>query len=101
MSPTHKILPSDGYEDDDTLKEELDLGIDESSIPEFLDENDDFPFPPQKTPRTDDAKKERFMEILRRIRDDPLCSFTINIPPRFVHSEPFTFPHNFHHDAWP
>ena len=68
----------DGYEDDEVMRDELENeDVADSSLAEFLDEREDFPFPPYDTPQTDEGKKTRFLEILRRISNDPLCSFTL------------------------
>merc|ERR1719474_1137819 len=73
-----KWCTENGYEDDDTLQEELDEEVEDCSLPGFLEENADFPFPPHDVPQTEMAKKERLLEILKQIRADPQCSFVVN-----------------------
>ena len=75
--------------DDGELGEELDNDDEDNQLFNFMDDiKEDFPFPPHDTPQTDEAKKQRLLDILRRIRDDPLCSFRIPSCMFTLHSLP-------------
>merc|ERR1719474_1386874 len=73
-----KWCTENGYEDDDTLHDELNEEVEDCSLPGFLEENADFPFPTDDVPQTEMAKKERLLEILKQIRDDPQCAFVVD-----------------------
>ena len=54
------------------LDEEFKTGAQESLLVDF---DEDFPFPPNQTPKQEEARKEWIFDLLRKIRKDPNIEF--------------------------
>ena len=76
------LSTTDGFEDDDdALLDALKADATESQLTDILDDHDDFPFPKDDTPQSDEDKKCRILAILKLIHSDPTC-FIKGIPIR-------------------